>query len=148
MATAWQLIQAPACAVPRGTARGHSRCSTALTFTDKTESLPEATRSRRPGRFYDANNNLTSTLDALLKSDSSTFDARDRKIATTDRVLATTAFVYDAVSNLVSITDAQNGVTLYRYDARYLLDREVFPAGQAGRTARYYSYDAGRQADR
>ena len=96
-------------------------------------------------KAYDANNNLVATTDALLKVDSSVFDQRDRKTSTTDKVPATTTFTYDAVSHLVSITDAEGGVTLYRFDARNLLDREVFPNGQAGRTARYYGYDPGRR---
>ena len=96
-------------------------------------------------RSYDALNNLAASTDALGKSESSVYDLRNRKTSTTDRVAATTAFAYDGVSNLVSITDAENGVTEYRYEVLNLLDREIFPSGQAGRTARYYNYDAGRR---
>ncbi len=96
-------------------------------------------------RVYDAMNNIVASVDALGKTDSAVFDLRNRRVSTTDRVAATTTFSYDLGSNLLSITDAEDGLTAYWYDARNLLDREIFPTGQAGRTARYYAYDAGRR---
>jgi YD repeat-containing protein len=96
-------------------------------------------------KAYDGNGNLVATIDSTGATESHVYDARNRKTKTTDRVQASTTFAYDLVGNLIQIVDAEGGVTDYGYDVRNLLETEVFPTGQQGRTARTYTYDQGRR---
>ncbi|MES9928332.1 MAG: hypothetical protein ABW158_09460, partial [Candidatus Thiodiazotropha sp. 6PDIVS] len=65
---------------------------------------------------YDANGNLTRTLDANLNPTVQDYDPLDRLEQTTDAKNGITQYSYDAQDNLIEVTDPTNLTTIYDYD--------------------------------
>ncbi len=66
--------------------------------------------------FYDANGNLTRTLDPLMKETVQRFDALDRPFEAIDALGAKTRFVRDSLDRLIRVTDPVDAMTEFRFD--------------------------------
>ncbi|MDO9234166.1 MAG: RHS repeat-associated core domain-containing protein [Methylotenera sp.] len=118
---------------------------------------------------YDANNNLTCTIDANAQaglqpknalgcSQSQQYDELNRVVKTTDALNGETKFTYDLLGNRLTITDAENKPYSFAYDdlsrlisetdhsakaSTYLLDEASNPYQTTNRLAEVsrYTYD-------
>jgi YD repeat-containing protein len=95
---------------------------------------------------YDGNGNLLTLTDARGKTTTWTFDSMDRVATRTDPLSRAEAFGYDLNGNVTSWTDRKGQVTSYQYDA---LNRQAFVGyGTTGTPPTYASsvtssFDAG-----
>lgn len=86
---------------------------------------------------YDANGNLTETIDANLNPNNQHYDALDRLDEQTDALNGITRYGYDAQDNLTSVTDPNGLTTSYDYDGLGNLLSQTSP--DTGTTT--YTYD-------
>ena len=76
-----------------------------------------ADTTRTANYAYDANGNLTQSIDGLSRTENKRYDALNRLIRQVDPSTAQTDFAYDPRGNLSSVTDPRGNTTSYIHNA-------------------------------
>ncbi len=121
------------------TAYRYDKANRLVSVTSPRGNLPGADPVKyRTTYGYDANGNLTRTVDPTGAVTTVAYDDLNRPTKITDALSRTTTTGYDANGNVSQITDALGKVTKYTYTPADLLDTVTNPLGKVTD----YGYDA------